>query len=238
MKGKNHLRLKLLSILILAVPSFAQAQITAAAPKTTPSFVYLLNGMPLARPASGIIGNIYYDEEWKPCSFTISETNQVIDGYPGRYNIFYDELDVNTTTGEKAIESRKIKSFTLGELKKSTFINASDYSVDGAPLRGFLEVLVEGPAPLFKRHTLIIKEPDYNPALSAGSHDSKIIKQSELFYAKGTELVKAKNKKKIMASFGGKASQVEDHFKSNPVSFTDEAGLITIFTYYNSLLSR
>ena len=239
MKEKQIIGLTLLSILVLtAAPSFVQAQLTAAAPKTTPSFVYLLNGMPLARPASGIIGNIYYNEEWAACTFTISETNQVIDGYDGRYNIYFDELDVSTNTGEKAIESRKIKNFTLGERKKSSFVNANGYTLDGTPLKGFLEVLVDGPVSLFKRHSLVIKDPDYNPALSAGSHDSKIIKEFELLYANGTELSKAKNKKKIMASFGDKRAQVESYLKANPTSFSDEAGLVNIFTYYNSLLTH
>ncbi len=235
---ERTLRPLLLSILALAATlSFVQAQVTASGPKVTPSLFYLMNGMPIARPASGIIGSIYYDDEWRPCSFTIYETNQVVDGYPARYNIYFDELDVKTSTGEKAIESRKIKSFTLGEPVISKFINASDFTLDETPLKGFLEVLVDGPTPLFKRHSLLVKKPDYNPALSSGSRDSKIIKEFEFLYGKGTEVIKAKNKKKIMASFGDKASQVEDYLKTNPASFNEEAGLVKIFTYYNSLLT-
>jgi hypothetical protein len=236
MKGKFNL--VLLSILIVVLTSgFAEAQVATALPKTTPSYVYLLNGMPLARPPSGFIGSIYYNDEWSTCTFTILENNQTVDGYLARYNIYFDELDIKTPTGEKAIDSKKIRNFTIGEITKSKFINSSDYTLDDAPLKGFLQVLVDGPVPLFKRHTLIIKEPDYHPALNAGSHDSKIIKNSDLLYASDNKLLKAKGKKKILASFGDKASQVENYLKENPASFTEEDGLIKIFTYYNSLLT-
>ncbi len=213
-----------------------QSQNLSSGSRTSPIFENLMNGLPIARPQSGVKGDIYFNSQFSPCTFTLYDKDQTIEGYYARYNIYFDELDVKTQSGEKAIENSRIRGFILKDSGAVKFINASEYAFDKVPLKGFLQVLVEGAAPLFKRYSLIVKEPDYNPALSTGSRDTRIIKEYDLFYGTGKEVFKAKNKKKLMASFGDNGPKVETFLKENPASFSTEAGLIKIFTYYNSLL--
>ena len=231
-------KIKLASALFifLLLPCSIQAQNLSPASKITPIMTNLLNGMPIVRPPSNVVGNIYFDERWRPSSFTLYENKETIEGYPIRYNIYFDELDVKTNNGERALASSKVKSFILRDSVTNSFINAQEYTLDEVPLKGFLEVLVDGPVQLLKRFYLIIKDPDYNPAIGAGSRDTRISMHFDFYYASENKMFEIKGKKKLLASFGNKASEVETFMKANSVSASSPEGMVKIFTYYNSLL--
>ena len=228
--------LKSLLLFFLFLPFPGPAQNLSPASKTTPIFTNLLNGMPIVRPPSNVVGNIYFDETWRTSTFTMYADNQTVDGYKVRYNIYFDELDVKTNTGERALESSRVKSFVLKDSASNAFVNAKGYTLDGVPLKGFLEVLVDGPVPFLKRYYLIVKDPDYNPAIGAGSRDTKISTHFDYYYARGKEMTEIKNKKNMLASFGDKSAEVEKFMKINSISASSQDGMVKIFTFYNSLL--
>ena len=138
------MKLALVLFIFLLLPCFSQAQNLSPASKTTRIMTNLMNGMPIVRPPSNVVRNIYLDERWRTSSFTLYENKETIEGYPIRYNIYF-ELDVKTNTGERALESSKVKSFILRDSVTNSYINAREYTLDEVPLKGFLEVLVDGP---------------------------------------------------------------------------------------------
>ncbi len=234
---KINFRFKSSLSLLLLVSCFAAGQNLSPASRTTPIMTNLLNGMPIVRPPSNVVGNIYYDERWRMSSFTLYENKETIEGYPIRYNIYFDELDVNTNTGERALESSRVKSFVLRDsIITNSFTNAREYTLDEVPLKGFLEVLVDGQVQLLKRFYLIVKDPDYNPAIGSGSRDTRILTHSDLYYARENKMFEIKGKKKLFASFGDKAAEVESFMKTNSVTASTQEGMVKIFTFYNSLL--
>ncbi|CAN5490011.1 hypothetical protein BH10BAC4_BH10BAC4_01830 [soil metagenome] len=184
-------------LIVLFFTATSQAQNLSAGARVMPMAESLLNGLPISRPASNVIGDIYLNSKPNHSTITLYENNQVMEGYLVRYNIYHNELDVTTQNGERALESSRIKSFVLRDLQTNTFVNARDYNLDGVPFLGFLELLVDGPTPLFKFTYLIIKNPDYQPALNTGSRDTRILKDDKFFYANGKELYETKSKKKI-----------------------------------------
>lgn len=197
--------------------------------------------MPIVKPAPGLVGDVYFNSHWGLASVHLYEYDVPIEGFYGRYNIYFDELDLKTQQGERALASSKVKSFVLQDsLSTQTihFVNSNEYTSDGVPLTGFFEVLVAGQTPLFKRHTVIVKDPDYHPSLNAGSRDVQISRRSDYYAAFGKEVTLVKGKKKILASFGDKAAEVEAFIKTNKLSASERNGLIHIFTYYNSLLDK
>ena len=92
------------------------------------------------------------------------------------------------------------------------------------------------PSNLLKRFSLIVKDPDYNPAIGAGSRDTKISAHFNFYYAKEKEMTEIKSKKKLLASFNDKSAEVEKFMKMNSISASSQEGMAKIFVYYNSLI--
>lgn len=219
----------------------AEAQNLSPQARRTPKTTDLFNGLPIVRPPAEFVGDIYFNSQWGPATVILYENGDTIKGFDVRYNIYFDEIDFRTQNGERALVTSKVKSFTLQDslTRQSTeFVNSQEYTIEGVPLIGLFEVLVNGRVPLFKRHTLIVKDPDYHPALNAGSRDIRIFKHSDYYAAFGKELSLVKGKKKVLASFGDKAQAVEAYIKTNKILVFEQNGLIRVFEFYNSLLDN
>lgn len=137
----------------------------------------MLYGIPL--PEGKVIGDTYLYPEWKRSAILLYEGNKLLEGYPIRYDIKADELDVKTPSSVKVLAGKNIKSFIWIDSVSTVpnyFINAREYKLDGVSLAGFFEVLVNGNTPLFKKTRVTIKKADYNVQLSIGSRDDKILK--------------------------------------------------------------
>jgi hypothetical protein len=228
-------RVVLPGVLFLS-PYFGCAQNLSAGARRTPVFTDLMNGMPITRPASRVLGDSYLASAWNVTSISLYNVEEKIEGYRTRYNLYFDEMEYQTPEGVKVLGGSRIKSFSYKDSVASRYVNAKDYLLEGTPLVGFFEVLVDGPAPLLKKYYVLVKDPDYNPALSAGSRDTRIVRYSDLYCAKGNQIIKAKRKKDMMAFFGDKADHMKDYMKRNGLFPGEETNLRVIFQYYNSLL--
>ncbi len=220
----------------LIISANAVGQNLSTASRRNPMFTDLMNGLPIARPVSGVEGDPYLNSIWRRATVKIYDMEEEISSYKVQYNIYFDELAFQLPTGVKAIDGTRVKSFVFTGDTTGTFINAKAYNMDGTPLRGFFELLVDGPSPLLKKFYVIVKDPDYHPALSSGSRNTRITKHSDLYYAKGEEVYEVKGKKKLLASFGDKADAMEKFMKDNSLYANEERSLIAIFTHYNALL--
>jgi hypothetical protein len=223
----------LISVSFIASTSFSQN--LSPQSRRTPLATDLLNGMPIARPASNIVGDINFNEEWRRTTATLYAEDKKIEGYFAKYNIYAYELDFNTQNGVKALRGDRIKTFTLNDTLSRTFVNAKDFEKGNVPLVGFLEVLVAGQSSLYKFHYLLIKNPDYNPALNAGSRDTRIYKKFDFYAANSNKLTEIKSKKKLLSFFGDNAKVIDQFIKANYLSMSDEKDIIKIFTFSNSL---
>jgi hypothetical protein len=230
-----YVRLLLASVFFIAFASSLFSQNLSPQSRRTPLTTDLFNGMPIARPASNVLGDINFNEEWRLTIATLYDEDKKIEGYFAKYNIYAYELDFNTQGGIKALKGDRIKTFTINDSISRTFVNAKDFKKNGVPLVGFLEVLVSGEVSLYKFHYLLIKHPDYNPALNAGSRDTRIYKKSDLFTASRNKLIEIKNKKKLLLFFGDNAKQVDEFIRANHLSMNEEKDVVKTFTFFNSL---
>ncbi len=194
----------------------------------------LFNGRPFMRPPSNVAGEINFNEEWRLTNATLYDEGKKIEGYFAKYNIYFNELDFSTANGIKAIEGEKIKTFTIHDSIARTFVNAKDFAKDKV-LVGFLEVMVTGQFPLYKFHYVLVKNPDYNPALNSGSRDTRVYKKNSFYTISEGKLVELKGKKKLLLVFGDKASSVDQFIKENHLSINEEHDLIEIFNFFNGL---
>jgi hypothetical protein len=225
----------LLAVFALVLTTAAFSQNLSAGARRNVLFTDLMNGLPISRPSVGIQGDPFLYPQWRLTTIVLYEVENPVSGYYTRYNLHFDELDFKTRMDVRAIDGSRIKSFEFKDSVSNVFLNASEFTLADVPLKGFVEVLVDGPVRLVKRRYVLVKDPDYNPALNSGSRDVKIIKQSELYYLKDGQLFEVKGKKKLLAFFGDKSPEMEKFMKVNALFPNDEKSLIRIFTHYNSL---
>lgn len=197
----------------------------------------MMFGIPI--PEGKVIGDTYLSTEWKKSVILLYEKGRLIEGFPVRYDIKSDELDVKGRSEVKVLEGRKVKSFMWIDSTRTEpyyFINARDFKEEGVPLVGFFEVLVDGNSPLFKKTDISVKKADYNVTLSMGSRDDKILKSSSYYLADGSSVSEIPgSKKKFLQLLKGKADEVESYMDTNNLSVKKEEELIAIFKYYNSI---
>ena len=201
----------------------------------------LIYGIPITE--GKVIGDTYLETHWQNANILLYEKEQLIKGFPVRYDIRLDELEVKARNGVKVLSGEKIRSFMwIDSATKlpSYFVNAKDFkNDDNVAYTGFFQVLADGDLPLFKKTVIDIKKADYNIQLNVGSHDDKIIKKTDYYTMKGKQVVEVPSgKKKLIASFPDKSDEVEKFIKESDLNVNKEEHLRLIFEYYNSLVNN
>lgn len=198
--------------------------------------------LPTMPPAPGVkVAEVYLDPSWKISSVALYDFDNLMEGYPTRYDLKANALEFYIKTEVKVLDARRVKTMvwvdSLTNIPHS-FINGKEYKVNDVPLTSLLEVLTEGKMTLYKEYRYWIKKPDFNPALNVGSVDERIYKEFAYYYAFGTEkvLVRVPDKKKAFpAIFGDRSEAIRTYLKSQGLSIEKDDDLVRVFDYYNSL---
>ena len=195
----------------------------------------MLYGIPL--PPGKVVGDTYLSTQWMRGSFMMYNVDRTFENYKVRYDIRADELEIQTPTEVKVLEGRKVRNFAVSDSVNSHtafYANGKDFTLEGTKQTGFFEVLEDGKMALLKRTEIEVRKADYNPALSIGSMDDKILKKEKYFLLKGTQLQEVR-KKKFFTVFGDQASALEAYADKNSLSPGDPSEVQLIVRYYNSL---
>ncbi len=201
----------------------------------------MLYGIPL--PEGKVIGDTYLDVQWKAASILLYDKDKLIEGFPVRYDIHLNELEIKAKNGVKVLKGDKVKSFVwIDSLTNSPiyFVNAKEFKNEyNVTITGFFQVLTDGSLPLFKKTNVDVKKADYNVQLNVGSLDDKILKKHELYAVKGHRVIEVpSSKKKLLPLFGDKSKDVEKFIKENALTTNKEYHLTNIFKHYNSLVNN
>jgi len=195
----------------------------------------ILYGVPL--PPGKVIGDNYLDKKWNKANILLYQSETVIEGYPIKYEIKSDLVEIKTNAGIKILDIKKIKNIVWVDsvtLIPHYFVNAGEFKREGVPSRGLLEVLVDGTIPLVKKTELFVKKPTYNAALDVGTRDTKIYPKETTYYVKEGEMIKVKGKKDIPAAAADRANEVESFIKVNKLNVNKETDLIRVFEFLNA----
>jgi hypothetical protein len=198
----------------------------------------IMVGIPM--PPKTLVGNPYLDSAWQNGSIMLYNTEKLLEGYPVRYDLVKQEMEIRSKSGIKVIEGRKIKSFVwIDSLSKTPeyFINARDYkTAEGTPIEGFFYVVSDGKLPLLKLTESYIKKATYSVQFDVGSKDDKVIKKDRLYYVSdGKAIPVPASRKKLLTAFGPKQSEVQAFIKTNTLSVLDDRDVKKIFDFYNTL---
>ena len=196
----------------------------------------MLYGIPL--PEGKVVGDTYLDTVWRNANILLYDKEKLIEGYPVRYDIYLDELEIKGKNGIKVLAGNKVKSFVWMD----SFTKVPVYFINGnafrneidVPFAGFLQVLTEGSVPLLKRTYIDIKKADYNIALNVGSQDEKILKKNKFYALMNDKLLELPgSRKKFISLFNGD-SKLEEFIRDNKLTTSNEDHLKAIFNHYNS----
>lgn len=197
----------------------------------------------IAQPEGKVIGDTYLNINWLRTTLLLYEKGTLLEGYPVRYDIALDELEIKGKNGVKVLRGDKVKSFVMIDSLihgPQFFINAKEYkNDDGVRLKGFFRVLSDGSKPLFKKTNIKVREADYNVSFDVGSRDSKLLREYEYYTTDGDRLIKLPNsKKKLLIVFGDRAGEIEKFMKINDLNPNQESHLKAMFEHYNQLIQK
>jgi len=235
---------------VLAVPAFCQP-ITAVPNnvRARTTMQSMLSGNELGSkqviygfpaPPGKVIGDSYLSKNWQTSSILLYEDDKLLEGYPVRYDIQLDELEIKGQGGVKVLEGNKIKSFSLVDSlskKAKYYVNAKEYKMeDGTPFLGFFEVMVDGKLPLLRMTNVDVKRANYSVHFDVGSRDDVILKSTKLYTSSNNVVTEVpSSQKKLLAMFGDKEPKISKFIKVNTLNVADPYHLTRIFELYNSL---
>ncbi|HMJ68937.1 MAG TPA: hypothetical protein VK508_08580 [Cyclobacteriaceae bacterium] len=223
-----------------AIPSNIRAQISAER-LSRANFERLDNaivGIPI--PPGRVVGDTYMDSKWNIGSLIVSDKNSAIEGYLMKYDIRDQTIEIKTPAGVRVLDVKRVQHMVwLDSLTKEPhyYVNCFKYKMDGAPLVGLMEVMVDGKRSLFKRTVVNTKSPTYVPAMDVGSRDMEFYKKSDFYYNDGANVFEIKSKRKLIESFGDLGPDVEKFMKSNRLDAKSAGDLTRVFEFYNSKLT-
>ena len=175
----------------------------------------------------------YISDRWNQGSIVLL-TGDTIQNYPLKYNLSTRNVEVKTEQLVKVVPIGDVQQFYwLDNDQRLTFINGSGYTLGGAPVGDYYQVLAEGTLNLFKKHHLAVQKANYRPELDVGTAEDRLVKTVKYFIATGNALQELKNNKKIFDHFRQHRATVKKFAKREDLNPKREDDLITIVQHYN-----
>lgn len=186
----------------------------AAAQRSTPNELRLDNLYPGEavqafdlRPRT-MKGSLYYAEEPMPAAIKLMN-GKTMSGYEVLYNLESDLLEILKEQEVYALPGDMIAEFTLAETAEGVspsrltrFVRTSTLpGGEHFPRTGFLKFEVSGELNLLTGYEVEIVEPNYVPALDAGSLQAKAVQKERFFLYDGEILRQIPPKKKEATKF-------------------------------------
>lgn len=190
----------------------------------------VIDELPL--PSPSIEGSFYLYEDWCKGSVTL-KNGDVIDDVLLKYDLKNNILEIKTPKFVKVCIPNLLKEFSLEDdlQQRTEFTNISAF--DRSKI-GILEIrYAKGDHMYAVEHYAEIKEATYVPAIDMGSRNKKILKKSNHYLVKNTNLIPFKKSKKSILNITGKhSSTVESYIKSNGLKLKKEEDLLQLMRYY------
>lgn len=158
---------------------------------------------------------------------------------PSRYDIYLHHFEVVIKSANFRLLANQIDSFNFYDtkiFKKRHFVNIDLYGQE-TDYKGFLETLLSDSSSLFKLKAVSYYKGTESPSVITGGGEEKIKVFEYFFFSKGNRIFRLKgSKKSILKNFSPCELKILEFVKTKKLSFKKEKDLISIVTYYNTLL--
>ncbi len=156
-----------------------------------------------------------------------------------RYNLYAQEFEMVYNNDTFAISAPfNVKRISISNMKflHGLYVKRSSRR----PYLGsaYFQVLNEGGCKLLMRHDVKIKAGSGPVTYNWAGGADAFVQYRQLYYqqSEGAEVVLLKKRKKsIRKLFADHAEEIERFIRSEKIKINDDAGLIRVFNYYNSL---
>ncbi|MBL7851342.1 MAG: hypothetical protein JNN04_10605 [Cyclobacteriaceae bacterium] len=183
-------------------------------------------------------GDSYLWKNWSPGSLTLYRENKTYEISGLKYDVLNFGLDIYFESDKiKSLDGNLVQSF---EYKDSVtqiphrFVNGKNFTRDGAPVRGFLEVLCWGKVDVYAFTEATLLKPNYNVAIGSGSKNYQIYKKRVLLYSTATEL-RSLSRKELETLWSERADEMKKFQKINKLNPSRERDLMLMVDYFNTL---
>lgn len=191
-------------------------------------------------PAAKVQGDVYLYPEFRITTFQLYENDKVVEGFASRFDLKNNEFDIRTPQGLRVLPGNKVRSMVwVDSLTRQPqyMMNAKNFtSAAGVPHAGFFEILIDGPMLLMRKTEVVVKEPDFHPALNVGSRDYRIIKKGQLHCARGNEAFAWAGRKQDLAVFEPKVAEIKSFIKLNRLNLQKDDHVRVLVAHYNELM--
>jgi len=184
----------------------------------------------------GLVGDPYVDKHWAVTSVQLIGESKLIEGYLTRFDISSNELEFKFEKGVKVLPGKQIDNIVWIDSISSVpryLINGKDFKMNDAAVDGFLEVLVDGAVPLYRKYYVEILKPNFSPALNVGSKDTKVLRKYWLVFAKEGSLYQIKSKKSVAQLDPAIQERANSIIDERDLNLKDESHVIRLFTELN-----
>jgi hypothetical protein len=201
------------------------------------------NSIPtIAGPPPGVKGDVYLNPTFNKSVFQLYDGDKIVEVSSAKLDLKQNEFDIITPQGIRVLKGNLIKSFLFFDSAtqfKTTYINVKEWNESSnMALDGFFEVILEGRFGLLKKTELIVKRPDYHPALNVGSKDLRLIKEEKFYYLDSNKVFEMPSKRKIGKMFAGYEKEMETFIFEKDLSTSKQRDLTLIFNHYNKISAK
>lgn len=229
-------------LMVMFLADFAQGQIYSPYP-------YGYNRYPYSRTPYGNVpfvtyessGQYFINEEWLDGKVILKD-GKTVEGYPLRYDLENNRLEVKLDDAIHPLELKQIKSFEWYHPESkliSLYVNAFDYKLDGVPLVGVYEVLYDGPVKLFSKKDVNVYNSSYVTGYNSIRMRESASKEHDFFFAKGNEVFKVeKSYKENLHVFEPHGSEIGHFIKKQKLKMKKPEDLVAVIQHYESLVSN
>ena len=179
-------------------------------------------------------GTNYLNEEWFKGDIYLKNTEVVLKGYPLRYNLDEQYLELNTKLGIKIVPLHLLSSFRVADGKRPrvNFVNCSNYQyLDGfTALNGIFEIIVGGEYQLLAYKQLKLIRANYAPTVDMGYKNDRWVVRERFYYVKeGLVYPMPQSKKEFLHTMNMEG--LADFMRKNKHKLKEREDLVAIFEF-------
>jgi hypothetical protein len=161
-----------------------------------------------------IKGSYYLTEDWKRGSIYLKEMS--LKDYYFKYDIQHNQFEIKIENQVKVLSGQRVEKFEQDDNTNAglnIYVNSRGYTLDGTPVQGFLQVIIDGNWDLVSKTEVKLVKSGYVAALDAGSPDAQLSKSDKYYLAdKQGHLILAQSikKKSIPEIFQQEPKEAQD----------------------------
>lgn len=183
-------------------------------------------------------GDPYLWSTYSAGTITLYRDNKTFDIPAFKYDLLNNGIDVLFDKDKlKSLDGNLVQSFSykdsLNQLPHR-YVNGKDFTREGVPVHGFLEVLCWGKIDVYALVDATLLKPNYNMAIGSGNANYQISKKKIMLYSPGTEL-RPLSKKELQKLWSEREAEMTKFQKVNKLNPSRERDLMLMVDYFNTL---